>query len=129
MSSPSYQELKELYDAGKATDAQSDCFVAPRPSEELYDMRKDKDQMNNLAGNPEYASALEEMRGVLKRWQMETCDDMPDNLTPDVFLREFIPSKRWVRDDIPGNELIKESRCQQPGLVKGSVTCINPGTF
>lgn len=37
------------------------CF-AKRPGEELYDLKKDPDQVNNVAANPEYSSILESMR-------------------------------------------------------------------
>ncbi|MCH2115070.1 MAG: sulfatase [Pirellulales bacterium] len=124
-----HAELKKLYDAGQATPAQADCFIAPRPDEELYDMREDSDQLNNLAANPKYETALEEMRKVMKIWQFQTCDSMPDRLTPDVFLREFIPKQRFVRDDISPEELMKQSRADQPGIDKGSDTCLNTGPF
>ena len=41
------------------------CF-AKRPAEELYDVHKDPNQMNNLAANPEYARILETLRGELQ---------------------------------------------------------------
>jgi arylsulfatase A-like enzyme len=37
------------------------CF-AKRPSEELYDLKKDPGQINNVAGNAEYAKTVESMR-------------------------------------------------------------------
>lgn len=36
-----------------------------RPAEELYDLRKDPFQMNNLAGNQEYEAVREKLRGEL----------------------------------------------------------------
>lgn len=42
------------------------CF-AKRPAEELYDLRKDPDQLVNLAGNPEYAGKLAALGGQLTR--------------------------------------------------------------
>lgn len=40
------------------------CF-GKRPAEELYDLKSDPDQLNNVAGNPKYADMLETMRGQL----------------------------------------------------------------
>jgi arylsulfatase A-like enzyme len=42
------------------------CF-AKRPEEELYDVRKDPCQLNNLAANPEYHSTLKNMRGQMQK--------------------------------------------------------------
>ena len=36
-----------------------------RPAEELYDLRKDPFQMNNLASNPEYETVRKKLRGEL----------------------------------------------------------------
>lgn len=49
------------------------CF-GKRPAEELYDLKKDPDQVNNIAGQPAYAEALERMRDQLRRWMKETGD-------------------------------------------------------
>ena len=45
-----------------------------RPSEELYDMRVDPNQTNNLALRPDYQSVLQEHRDVLKAWEDKTQD-------------------------------------------------------
>jgi hypothetical protein len=42
--------------------------------EELYDTKNDIDEVNNLAGNPEYSNKLNEMRRALNSWQ----EDIPD---------------------------------------------------
>ena len=42
-----------------------DLAVAKRPSEELYDLRKDPDQLNNVADDPSYAKAKEELAARL----------------------------------------------------------------
>ena len=38
---PTYLELVRLHEKGKLTPAQSICFSAPRPAEELYDLKLD----------------------------------------------------------------------------------------
>ncbi len=45
-----------------------------RPLEELYDLENDIEEVNNLAGNPEYQHILEEMRGKVEDWQLATDD-------------------------------------------------------
>ena len=39
---------------------------AKRPTEELYDLAKDPEQMTNLAGDPAYAATLTDYSGRLK---------------------------------------------------------------
>lgn len=49
------------------------CF-AKRPAEELYDLRKDPDQIANVAGRPEYAEIQRKLRARLEQWMKETGD-------------------------------------------------------
>jgi len=46
----------------------------PRPAEELYDVRNDPDQIRNLAGQPEHAAALKQMREALESELKRTAD-------------------------------------------------------
>jgi hypothetical protein len=45
-----------------------------RPEEELYDLRRDPDQMKNLANEPKYAADKKEMRRRLEKWMADTKD-------------------------------------------------------
>lgn len=45
-----------------------------RPPEELYDMQADPKEVRNLAGDPEHASLLAELRGEMEAWQQRTDD-------------------------------------------------------
>ncbi len=49
-------------------------WKAPRPKEELYDLRKDPYEKNNLAENKKYSKQLEKMRTMLKDYQKRTDD-------------------------------------------------------
>ncbi|MEK7408223.1 MAG: sulfatase [Acidobacteriota bacterium] len=49
------------------------CFEK-RPAEELYDLRKDPHQLDNVAGRPQYAAARRRLRETLDRWMRETAD-------------------------------------------------------
>jgi N-sulfoglucosamine sulfohydrolase len=86
--SPAQAALNHLRDLGKLTAAQADVFIAPRPAEELFDVRNDPEQLLNLASVPQYQKKLAEMRGLLDKWRLETGDSTPENLTPDKFDRE-----------------------------------------
>lgn len=86
--SPSQHSLNMLRDKGRLTEAQADVFVTPRPYEELYRVREDSLQLINLASLPQYQSELEKCRKILKQWQEETEDTLPENLTKDWFDRK-----------------------------------------
>ncbi len=83
-----YRKMIELQSQGKLPPEQQDCFIAPRPKEELYDIIQDPDSFKNLAGNQKYASTLVEMRSALDNWIKQTDDKIPDNPTPDKFDRQ-----------------------------------------
>jgi N-sulfoglucosamine sulfohydrolase len=82
-----FQQMIRLYEQGQLTEAQLDCFIAPRHEEELYDVVKDPFQMNNLIDNEEYAEVANKMRNVLEEWKIKTDDKIPDDITPDKFER------------------------------------------
>jgi arylsulfatase A-like enzyme len=50
--------------------------------EELYDLQRDPREECNVAGDPAYASTLEDMRRRLLRWQVETADVVPLETDP-----------------------------------------------
>lgn len=66
--------LREYQQAGKLNATQQLLFRAVRPAEELYDLKKDPYEINNLAADPEFAGKLKEMRGRLETWMVETDD-------------------------------------------------------
>ncbi|MBA2113991.1 sulfatase-like hydrolase/transferase [Bremerella alba] len=65
---PTTQVWKEMYDAGELNESQSH-FWEEKPSEELYDLVNDPDEVNNLAGDPKYAEQHVVLREVLYQWQ------------------------------------------------------------
>lgn len=83
----SFAGLDSLRNAGKLSKEQSDIFMVPRPSEELYRNDTDPEQFDNLAGDPENSRELISMRAVLKKWMEETGDNVPDDLTKDWYER------------------------------------------
>ncbi len=83
-----YQKMQQLQAEGKLPPEQQGCFVTPRPSEELYDTLNDPYSLQNLAGDPQYAEVLNEMRRANEEWRGRTDDKVPENPTPDRFDRE-----------------------------------------
>lgn len=49
-----------------------------RPEEELYDLRKDPHQIDNVAQKPSYAATRRQLRAALDRWMRETGDPRVD---------------------------------------------------
>jgi arylsulfatase A-like enzyme len=86
--SPTFQTMRQLRDQGKLSAPQLACFVTPRASEELYDLKADPNQFHNLAGDPKYSAVLDQMRQALSSWTQETADVAPEKITPDEFDRE-----------------------------------------
>ncbi|MFM2171800.1 MAG: hypothetical protein RI957_2029 [Verrucomicrobiota bacterium] len=74
-----YQSWAKLAEQGKLTDATS-MFWGSKPSEELYDMEADPDNVKNLAYDSAHRATLERMRMVLKRHTIEIVDNgfMPE---------------------------------------------------
>ena len=79
--------MKELHAQNKLTPVQA-LFMAPRkPDEELYDIRNDLYEINNLAASPKHRQELQKMRAILKMWIEETGDigqfpEKPSSVTP-----------------------------------------------
>ncbi|MCL7754595.1 sulfatase [Polaribacter sp. Z022] len=71
---PIVKDLKKLHNEGKLTLYQEEHWFGQRPSEELYDLKKDPHQMNNLALNAAYADVLKKHRTVLEDWIVKTGD-------------------------------------------------------
>ncbi len=66
--------LIEMNRLGQLEGDASYIFMPTKPLEELYDLKNDPYEVNNLAGNPGYAEKLKELRGALAAWQLDVGD-------------------------------------------------------
>jgi len=67
--------LRKLYDEGKLTSLQASYHDPKlRKGEELYHMKNDPNQINNLAGDPNYSAVLLKHRKMLEDWVEKTDD-------------------------------------------------------
>ena len=85
--SPTYQEMIRLHDSGALKPGQMATFVAPRPTEELYDTHADPYSLNNLAKVAEHTGELRRLRRSLDEWQKRTRDRAPQERRQDEFNR------------------------------------------
>lgn len=70
-------------------DGEMDCLSAVpelcqarRPITELYDLEKDPLEMQNVAGDPEYAEIESALRTKLRQWMADTQDPFLDGIMP-----------------------------------------------
>lgn len=80
---PTGQEIFKAYAAGDKKIQALHFIDPPSPSEFLYHVGKDPDQLNNLAQNPEYGEVLGKCRRLLAAWTELTGDSVPENPTPN----------------------------------------------
>jgi uncharacterized sulfatase len=70
---PTTKVWKSLFDQGKLTPEQA-RFWQPKPPEELYDLQKDPDEVNNLAGSSAHQEVLRRMRKAQQAWAIRIRD-------------------------------------------------------
>ena len=71
---PAYRLMFRLHNEGKLDPISSQFFAARKPVEELFDVKNDPHNINNLATDPAYASIVKDMRQRLNMWQEKTND-------------------------------------------------------
>ena len=89
--------IRRLFEAGKLSPSQAAPFDT-RVSEELYDMRNDPDEVNNLASDPDYQEILREMRVALAEW-IEDTDDKGQYPRSPAAMKEVMDRfpKSWLK--------------------------------
>lgn len=93
LSYPVETVMKVLHAEGKWT---SPLMANTRPAEELYDLKVDPHEMNNLAGSPAHATKLLELREAVDQWIEETGDlgaiDESKTVNMDKLMKE---KRKW----------------------------------
>jgi hypothetical protein len=69
-----YQDWEREYRAGRLNADQA-RFFGKKPYEELYDLKKDRDQLRNLAGRPAQRDRLRKMRQLLDQHMLDVNDN------------------------------------------------------
>ena len=75
---PAVHVMRQLNKEGKLSEKEKLFFVETKPKEELYDLSKDPQELQNLAENPDFAAKLKEMRNITLRYdeQMTPISDV-----------------------------------------------------
>ncbi|WP_276388325.1 sulfatase family protein [Eudoraea chungangensis] len=66
--------MKELHQNNKLDANQNRFMLDERPREELYDLKKDPNELNNLANHPESKETLRKYTNILNAWILDTDD-------------------------------------------------------
>lgn len=85
------RQMKAAYEKGKLNAVQARFWDNERPTEELYDLQSDPDELVNLAGEANYQSILASHRDILNDWVTETNDQgqYPENIEGLKFMYEI----------------------------------------
>jgi arylsulfatase A-like enzyme len=87
------QSMHRLHAEGKLTPAQSLIMAETRPREELYDLKSDPHELNNLAADPAHATTLTKHRKALDDWMART-DDQGRTPEPEEVYLNYIADER-----------------------------------
>lgn len=68
------QLMRKAYMNGELNDIQARFWEKERPQEELYDLSKDPDELENLASNSSFSAELKVHRAILEDWITRTDD-------------------------------------------------------
>lgn len=94
---PIYKEMLRLDTEGKLSGPQKAWFAYSRPPEELYAVKNDPFQINNLVNDPKLKPVLEDLRKRHKQWTMET-GDMGHMNEPELIDQMWPGGKQPVTD-------------------------------
>ncbi|MEC7566702.1 MAG: sulfatase-like hydrolase/transferase [Planctomycetota bacterium] len=85
----SYNRMQALEADNRLPTHQRQCFIIPRPAEELYDLQTDPHSLENMADDPALEGVKSRLSGELDKWISQTDDKIPSPLTPDKFHRRL----------------------------------------
>ncbi|WP_298365827.1 sulfatase [uncultured Lutibacter sp.] len=95
---PAVHIMRKMYKEGKLNDFQKPFFESSKPTEELYNLKEDPQQLNNLAFNPKYAKILKKLR------KETTCFDKEMEPVSSVFEPIMMTGPavvEWLKKELP----------------------------
>lgn len=96
---PIYKEMLRLDAENKLSGPQKSWMAYSRPPEELYDVKADPYQINNLVNDPKFGPVLDDLRKRHKQWTLETGD--MGHLNEPEMIEQMWPGGKQPVTDIP----------------------------
>ncbi|HBE42203.1 MAG TPA: sulfatase [Bacteroidales bacterium] len=96
---PIYKEMLRLDAEGKLTGPQKAWMSYTRPPEELYDVKADPYQINNLINDPKLKPVLDDLRKRHTKWTLETGD--LGHMNENEMIEQMWPGGKQPVTDIP----------------------------
>jgi N-sulfoglucosamine sulfohydrolase len=121
---PAGEELWKAHAAGKTQPDQQQVFANPCPPEELFRVKEDPHQLNNLADDKKHTKALNQARSLLAKWTEQTGDSIPDNPTPN---RHDPPKIENGEILPPGKAGTRNPHAEMPGASRNAPKINHPG--
>ena len=97
---PVLRLMHRLHKRNQLTPEQALFMANRRPKEELYDLKKDRHELNNLAEKQQHQNTLQKFCKILDDWMEKTGDkgEFPEN--PEVVNKYKKQMKEWAQDRI-----------------------------
>lgn len=95
---PALHIMRTLNKEGKLNEYEKIFFQPTKPKEELYNLKNDPQELNNLADKPKYAATLKKMRLITQNYDIET------KAASDIYHPEIPTSVEileWVKKEKP----------------------------
>lgn len=94
---PAVHRMRQLQKENKLSENEKLFFVSEKPKEELYHLKRDPQELRNLANDPAYADKLKELRQRMKTFEeeMKPVDDTYHPVHPiSVDVLEWVKKER-----------------------------------
>jgi arylsulfatase A-like enzyme len=115
---PTMQEMWRLHRAGQLPPRIEQYFVAPRQSEELYDLGSDPDTVRNIASDPSQKSVLQRLRAVYSKWARRLGDD---SARPELqMIQRIWPSLTQPQTAAPVISVVRRGRANRLQLASST---------
>ena len=121
------QDWRRLYQENKLNQEQSLFFQYPKPAEELYDLKADPHQINNLAGSKKHSKILQELRQQHLSWAKNVGPAGDVGLIPEAeFDQMKWPDGDWPKTGKP--YFTTENRNYWNGEIEINIEAPTPGS-
>ena len=96
---PALHIMRKLKEQGELTRDQAIFFSETKPVEELYDLKTDPYELNNLATDPDYEEILNDLRDKLSMWESQLPPTNEDDF--DFVYPIAVDILEWVKEEKP----------------------------